>query len=216
MSISSIQNAVATGTANQAMSQLSQDYDKFITLLVAQVQYQDPLKPIDSTEFVSQIAQLTQVEQAVATNGQLESLRAEMSVSGALYESTLVGREVTAPTDQLSLADGKAAFAYELTDDSTGISAVITDSEGNVVREISGLSGKGDVLHDVTWDGMTNAGVPAPAGAYNLVLSSESQTGSYTTYTSSEVLSVDYVAGEKFLRLQNGNMVLSGDIVRAS
>ena len=75
MSISSVTAANVTATSETSLSQLGQDYETFLGLLVAQIQNQDPLEPMDATQFVSQIATLTQVEQSVNMNAQLEQLR---------------------------------------------------------------------------------------------------------------------------------------------
>ena len=71
--------AANKNTANDSLSQLGNDYNKFLTLLTAQIQNQDPLEPVDSTQFVAQLAQLSQVEQAVQTNTQLETLSSQIS-----------------------------------------------------------------------------------------------------------------------------------------
>lgn len=216
MSISALGVRPDSGQANESLSKLSQDYDKFMKLLVAQVQHQDPLKPMDGTEFISQLAQLTQVEQSVRVNDQLGALRSELSVAGAMYETALIGREVTVPSEKVSLGEGEASFAYKLSGDAAGVKALVTDGSGQVVREIDGLSGKAGELHDVVWDGLTDSGSRAAPGEYKISLSVESGDAEFSSYVSSMVRSVDYTSGDKMLKLENGSLVSSGSVVRAS
>jgi flagellar basal-body rod modification protein FlgD len=211
-----INGAAVEAKSKGAMSQLSDDYDKFIKLLVAQVQNQDPLKPMDSTEFVSQTAQLAQVEQSVRSNEQMEALRSQLAVSGALSETALVGKEVTVASNDLYLGMDDATFAYQLGADATDVKALITNADGVPVRQITGLSGKGGELHDVVWDGRDDAGNEVEMGEYRVSLSSGTEGGSYTTFRTSQVDAVEFSGGNISLRLSDGRSVSSGDIVRAS
>lgn len=215
MSISAITPLGTNVQASDSLSQLSEDYDRFMTLLVAQIQHQDPLEPMDGTEFISQIATLTQVEQSVQTNSQLESLRSSLAIEGALYETALIGVSVTVPSDAIELTDEGAVFSYELADDSTGVTGIITDSQGKLVRRIEDMPGDGKKIHDIGWDGLDDQGNPVATGAYTISLSSDDEAGGYNTFMTSKVTSLEYLGGEKKLRLENGNLVESGSIVRA-
>lgn len=185
-------------------------------MLVAQVQNQDPLEPMDATQFVSQIATLTQVEQTVSLNEQMEGLRSSLAVNASLSEANLIGRTVTVPSDQLILKEDGApvSFSYELEGDAAAVSAIITDGAGNVLRQINGLSGESGALQEVIWDGYGADGTPIPAGTYYISLSAQDATGGYNTYIRDEVESVTYVAGEQLLNLANGMSSASGDIMK--
>jgi flagellar basal-body rod modification protein FlgD len=67
-------------------TELSQDYDMFLRLMTAQLKNQDPLQPLDGTEFVAQLAQFSGVEQQIKTNERLDSLL------GALTRSPIAVR----------------------------------------------------------------------------------------------------------------------------
>ncbi len=213
-------NGLGAGTgqstkSDTALSQLSQDYTRFIKLLIAQVENQDPLKPMDSTEFVSQIAQLTQVEQAVQTNSQLESLRSSLSVSTALSETQLIGREVTTRSDNVVLDENGAVFFYELESDATEVAAVISDAHGNIVRQIGGLSGASGDMYEVVWNGTSGDGDLLANGEYKITMATSGGSGGYNTYTSSVVQSVEFGGDGQMLRLADGRLASSADIVRA-
>ncbi|MDX2266249.1 MAG: flagellar hook assembly protein FlgD [Hyphomicrobiales bacterium] len=93
--------AETSGAATQAAASL--DYDAFLTLLVAQMQNQDPLNPVDSTEYVSQLASFSTVEQAIKTNAKLDSLLTSMSLAQG---AGLIGRTA-------SSADGRVTGVIE-------------------------------------------------------------------------------------------------------
>lgn len=220
MSLSSIISnpAVGAGAASQsdmALSQLSQDYTKFMTLLVAQIQHQDPMEPVDSTQFISQVAQLTQVEQAVQTNKHIEGLRNSLALSGAMFETALIGREVTAPADAIQVGPDGASFSYELEADAASVEAIIKDASGQEVHRIRNLSGTGKTIVDVVWDGRDASGNHVGEGRYSIEMAASGGSGSYNTYASSKVMAVEYLAGGQKLRLASGGLIDSGDIIRA-
>lgn len=208
-----------TPTADSALSQLSQDYTRFMKLLVAQVSHQDPLKPMDGTEFISQVAQLTQVEQSVQANKQIEALRAQLSLSAALGETALIGREVTIASESFVLGESGGRFSYELERQSSGVSAIITDAQGRMVRQIDNLPGAPGTLVDVAWDGLDNAGNPVAPGTYGIALSvtgaGGGEPGGYNTYTDANVAAIEFSQDAPMLRLGDGRLVSSRDIVRA-
>ncbi|MET0569593.1 MAG: flagellar hook assembly protein FlgD [Hyphomicrobiaceae bacterium] len=83
--------------AQSASSSVSPDYNSFLRLLVAQMKNQDPMKPIDATQYVSQIATFSNVEQAVQTNAKLDALMTSFALTQA---DGVIGRTITS-------ADGK-------------------------------------------------------------------------------------------------------------
>ncbi|MGX5847240.1 flagellar hook assembly protein FlgD [Mesorhizobium sp. PL10] len=90
---------IPTG-ANQGTQQTSKtavDYQSFLKLLVAEMKNQDPTKPMDSTQYVAQLATFSQVEQSVQTNTKLEQIMQSSALSQA---DALIGRSITS-------ADGK-------------------------------------------------------------------------------------------------------------
>lgn len=218
MSLGSI--SANTGNASQnsdaALSQLSQDYTKFMKLLVAQIQHQDPMEPVDSTQFISQIAQLTQVEQAVETNKHIESLRSSLALSSAMFETAFIGRDVTVEAESFHLGEEGGSFSYELAGNASEVQAIITDATGKEVHRISNLSGAGQTMVDVRWDGRDSSGNQLPAGEYKMSIAASGGIDGYNTYTSGKVSAVEYLRDKQMLRLDDGRLVDSSDIVRAS
>jgi flagellar basal-body rod modification protein FlgD len=117
----------STSTSLQAASRASVNYDAFLQLLVTELKNQDPLKPLDPTQTVSQLASFSAVEQAVKTNSLLAALAADSALSQA---SSLIGRTVSAP-------DGSATGIVRAVQTSDqGLVAILNDG-----REVALASG---------------------------------------------------------------------------
>lgn len=80
--------ASSAGGATSSKSNSTVDYDAFLKLLIAQLKNQDPTKPMDSTQFVSQLASFSAVEQQIATNARLDQVLQATNLSQA---GSLVG-----------------------------------------------------------------------------------------------------------------------------
>lgn len=219
MTLSAIPNStVGQGQSSATANQLGQDYQSFLKLLVAQVQNQDPLSPMESTEFVSQLAQLTQVEQSVLSNSHMEKLRLQLALNAALSETALIGRQVTVPSDKMQVDETGGQFWYQLESEAQIVQAQIRDAKGNLIKTIDGLSGKPGELIEVTWDGIGDDGQPVTPGSYAMSISAlgaEGVQGKYNSFTSGRVVAIDYSSGSTYLQLADGRRVGSGDIVRA-
>jgi flagellar basal-body rod modification protein FlgD len=135
---------------------------------------------------------------------------------GALYETALIGKSVTVPSGNVNLTDTGGAFAYQLETDSIDVVAFIADNEGTVVRRLENLEGAGGELHDVSWDGLNDAGQPLPNGVYQVSLTSSNEDGGYNTFMTATVASIEYLDGVKKLKLDDGTLIPSGDVIRAS
>jgi flagellar basal-body rod modification protein FlgD len=124
MAISPVQNgAQATAQTSTASSMASLDYDTFLRLLVAQMKNQDPTKPMDSTEYVAQLATFSNVEQSIASNVKLDQLIAESRMQQG---ASLVGLTVT------SLDSGVSGIVESVRITSSGI--------------VAALNGQGEIL----------------------------------------------------------------------
>lgn len=99
MSISATQATTNNTTTTTAKSKSQVDYDSFLKLLVAQMKNQDPTNPMDSTQYVAQLASFSQVEQSVNMNAKLDSL---LQSSALAQANSLIGRTVTNADDTLS------------------------------------------------------------------------------------------------------------------
>ncbi|WP_425530909.1 flagellar hook assembly protein FlgD [Mesorhizobium retamae] len=115
-----VNNNVGNTPQTQQKSKTSVDYQSFLKLLMAQMKNQDPTKPMDSTEYVAQLAQFSQVEQSVQMNTKLEYILQSSALSQA---DSLIGRQLTS-------ADGSiTGVVKEVRLASDGLIAVLNDGK---------------------------------------------------------------------------------------
>lgn len=205
--------------SSSSLSQLGDDYNKFLTLLTAQISNQDPLAPVDSTEFVAQLAQLSQVEQAVQTNTQLETLTNQVAGLMNLGGTDLLGREVAVSSNVLQLENGAVNSTYTLADAATSVSAVISDPLGRVVRTLNGLSGTPGQEIALDWDGKDDFGNAQLAGNYTVEIVAKDATGGdieSDVSRSAVVEEVLFKEGEILFGLGTGEIVSSVTVRSAS
>ena len=208
-------SSTAAGSST-ASTQLTADYESFLKLLTAQVANQDPLEPMDSTTFVSQLAQLSQVEQSIQTDANLEQINVRLAAAGALSDIQLIGHEVTLATDTIELRDGSAAFEFELNEPAQSVTARIMTEDGTVVRTLSGLNTSADTAHAVTWDGYDNQGLLVPDAVFKVAIDAvdaEDTAISASTYASTEVEELTFETGQSVMVLRNGDQALSGSVI---
>jgi flagellar basal-body rod modification protein FlgD len=87
------------GTGSAPASSKTLDYDAFLKLLMAEMKNQDPTNPIDSAQYVAQLATFSSVEQAIKTNAKLDSLMTQMALSQA---DGIIGRTITSADGSVS------------------------------------------------------------------------------------------------------------------
>jgi flagellar basal-body rod modification protein FlgD len=149
-------------TVTEPTNGLNADFETFLRLLTTQMQNQDPLQPIESTEFVSQLAQFSAVEQQVKTNQQLETILEQMSGGSAAQLSQWLGREVLVEAP-LSHAGGSVTLHPTSPEmQATTAALVVTDAEGRAVAEVPFTPGNDSVI----WSGGMTDGGEAPPGVY--------------------------------------------------
>ena len=213
-------SSASTDTSTNSLSQLGEDYTRFLTLLTAQVQYQDPLQPMDATQFVSQLAQLSQVEQSVKTNTNLEDIGSQISSLLAASGSELLGREVTVYSDQVTLDDGNVDGYYQVPEGTASVTAEIRDAlTDTVVRTVTDLPTDHTELQKLEWDGLDDQGNPVLDGNYTVTYSAvdgegaAAQTYAYRKALVEEVL---YTEGQNYFNLFGGETVPAEAILAAS
>lgn len=164
-------NAASTTAASTSSGKplISSDFDTFLKMLTAQMQNQDPLNPIDSTDYATQLATFSGVEQQARTNELLASLGGQMAVLGMSQLAGWVGQEARAEAPVWMDGD---PVTMQL-DPATGADRavlVVRDSSGDVVsrEEVPAEAG----LYD--WLGGDAEGDPLQDGVYTLSLESYS------------------------------------------
>jgi flagellar basal-body rod modification protein FlgD len=140
--------------------------DDFLALMTAQLKNQDPMKPLDSTEFVAQLAQFGTVSGVQNMQTSLTNLTDSMRSAQALQGTSLVGHDVLAPATSVSVpAGGSVRGALDVPVGTSAVQMVVKDSSGQVVRNVSFSPTGGS--HDFVWDGTDDRGAALPAGTYS-------------------------------------------------
>ncbi|TDL84931.1 flagellar hook capping FlgD N-terminal domain-containing protein [Meridianimarinicoccus aquatilis] len=201
------QSTTTSATDNSSESALSSDFETFLKMLTTQMQNQDPLNPIESSDFAVQLATFSGVEQQVQTNNLLRGLGADSSLGGLSQHASWVGMDAR--------VDGPIYFGgspvdvyYDLPLDAASAELIVSGPSGQELHR-SSISGAGPLA----WDGVSPTGTQLLAGSYNLSIETRTLSGQ------SETLPVSSYA--RITEVQSGTdgplVVLdSGEIVSTS
>jgi flagellar basal-body rod modification protein FlgD len=146
-------------------------------MLVAELKNQDPTSPQDSSAFVTQLTQITQVEQTADINTNLQNLLSSQNKAGNLSSVSLIGQQVTAPGSQISLTSGSpSTLSFTLPSAAAGVSVQITDANGKTVSTLTqGATAAG--TNSITWNGLDASNQPLPSGTYSFTVSGIDASG---------------------------------------
>jgi len=200
--------AAAASQASKSKTKLAGNFDQFLTLLTTQLQFQDPLKPMDSSKFTDQLVSFSQVEQSINTNKNLESLISQSKNAEMASAVGYLGNEVTIQTDRAGLRKGQAKWEYGLKTNADETTLTVSDSRGKTLYE--GLGDNKAGLHDFTW----NAPANTPDGIYKLVVTAKTASGSEVQsaiYSKGKVESIEALNGEVNLSV-NGILTAASNI----
>ena len=167
----------------------SQDY--FLKLLVAQMNNQDPLNPMDSAQMTSQLAELNTVQGINKVSTQLDSLLGDVGASQSLQASSLVGKDVLVPGATIDLQNNQGVAGVNLTANADSVQITIKDSSGATVHTAD-LGAQSAGLVNFVWDGSTDAGTTAAAGGYSFTVTAT--TGTAKTAVAADTLSTGIVS----------------------
>lgn len=183
--------------APQATRESDLGQEDFLQLMLTQLKNQDPFKPMESGEFLGQLAQFGTVQGLAGLQTSFDGLSSSLVSNQALQASTLVGRSALVRATALEVTAGQAvAGAVELPSSASGVSVAIRDERGQTVRTLE-LGAQSDGLASFAWDGLDDDGVPAPAGRYSF-------TAAYSSGT-------EAVAADTLLRAPIDSVLLGAD-----
>jgi len=191
-----------TTSSSSGTSELGKD--EFLKLFIAQIQYQDPLNPLDSAEFTAQLAQFSSVEQLYGMNSKLGNIEETLNnQSEQLDNLGYIGKTVKADDNTMRVDDGTVQSGSYTIDDGGYVTIDVYDSDGLIVRTFyKGWEDKGE--HDVNWDGRDDAGALARDGSYTFEVTARDEDGFYVpsnTYISGEVTGITYQDGQPYLMI---------------
>jgi flagellar basal-body rod modification protein FlgD len=215
-STTSSTSASSVTTAASAAGAKPLDREAFLKLLVAQISHQDPLKPMEGTEFVSQLSQFAMVEQAISQSNHLDNLSSQLGGIANNDATALTGKKVTMRGQTMAF-DGITATrsAVTLSGPASTVSAEVVDSNGKVVRTIDIGARPGGVV-SVTWDGKDASGQSAAKGTYTLRVKATTAEGkpvSVTQDVTGTVTKISFEKGYPELTLDTGATGPISDLV---
>ncbi len=188
-----------TSTGNSSLENISNSYqsseqektkkddalgrDSFLTMLVAQLQNQDPLNPMEGSDFSAQLAQFSQLEQLINLNDSMENLAMAYTENSEDDIVGYIGKQVTGNVDVMNVDEGSVSGGFYNLGQPAEIMITITDSDGNTVKTLyEGQQGSGS--HMISWDGTDRNGNAVSDGSYNYTVLANSGNG-YTQVPSS-------------------------------
>ncbi|MCM2561885.1 flagellar hook assembly protein FlgD [Lutimaribacter sp. EGI FJ00015] len=202
------QTAATQATSVQAQATLSSDFETFLKMLTVQMQNQDPLNPVESSEYAVQLATFSSVEQQVLTNDLLATLVGQSS--GNISQiANWVGMDIRV-AGSASFDGEPVAIWAEPAPGAVQADLVVRDSGGNEITR-TGVEGSGGRL---TWDGHLVGGGSALHGAYRFEIESRAEDGTVIDVSDAEIYTrvVEVQSTPRGLEL----LTESGDTVPAS
>ncbi len=194
-------NGTSSSTSGSTMStkNAADTQDRFLKLLVAQMNNQDPLNPMDNAQVTSQMAQIQQVTSLSTLDTSIKSLGTQLGQMQALQSISLVGREVSVPSDKLQVVEGVAEGSYELDGAAQAVKLEILNGSGTVI-DTQQLGAQGSGRQTFSW----NAGTKAAEGSevkYRITATNGTATVASTTYAFDKVDAVYSEGGSLKLNL---------------
>lgn len=199
MAISAVQNestaslvASLNGNANSKTTDSAAELsDRFLQLLVTQLKNQDPMNPMDNAEMTSQLAQISTVEGVNNLNATVDGLVSQFKSNQVLQGASLVGRQVLAEGDALTLSAAGAAGGIGLETSADSVKVKVLDGNGAVVQTLD-LGAQDAGLVRFVWDGKGADGQAQAEGQYTFKVEAGAADKSVAaaTYALGNVLSV--------------------------
>jgi flagellar basal-body rod modification protein FlgD len=184
--------------------------EDFLTLLVAQLQNQDPLNPMDDKEFTSQLAEFSSLEQLTNISEGIDSLNDSYEQQHALTAVSYIGTEVVAEGSEISKTNSSISTLYfDLEEAVSNCYVNLFDSSGNLVHTVE-LGSMTAGNYELTWDGLDYEGKELSNGVYTASMAAENADGEpVMVYTdvSGVVSGVVTEGDDLYLRLEDGRFV---------
>lgn len=211
--ISSITSSASSSTSASSSSALSSlTSDDFLSLLLTELQNQDPTEPVSTSDMLQQFSTLTQVANSEKTNSYLSSVAENMSTLSNGQNLNYIGKTITYSCNNIKVSDGTAGnLTFDLTSDAADVTAKIYNSSGTVVNTID-LGSLSSGSYSLSWAGTDSSGTTLSDGTYTVKYSATDSTGSSLTVTTSgtvEVTGVVYNSGDTYLVTANGDIPVS-------
>lgn len=162
--------------STQAEKDAALGKEDFLTLLVAQLQNQDPLNPNEPTEFTAQLAQFSSLEQLFNLNESMDSMAASFANSDKMGALETIGKDIAYQASSFEYNGQPVEIGYSLDSTATDVTLYLQQNGSTIkILEPEDLTAGN---HFITWDGTTESGGVAPYGEYSIVIQAKAGTDS--------------------------------------
>ncbi|MBW6416209.1 flagellar hook capping FlgD N-terminal domain-containing protein [Celeribacter sp. PS-C1] len=204
-------SSASTKESSGSSTMMSADFETFLTMLTVQMQNQDPLNPIESTDYAVQLATFSEVEQAVLTNDLLEQLSSQLSLMGFSQLSGWVGQDARSGAAAYFNGNAPVSLSGDFATAANSAVLIVRDRNGNVVQEVP-IDPKQKTFE---WAGSVNGATPVEAGLYSFEIENY-YNDDYLSTTSvesySKIIEARADSGDIILVLEGGNEIGSSDV----
>ncbi|OPZ58359.1 MAG: Basal-body rod modification protein FlgD [Deltaproteobacteria bacterium ADurb.Bin510] len=206
------QGATTSSSTKESKELSSSD---FLNLLVKELQYQDPLEPMDNTEYASMLAQFSTLEAQTAMTEDIEQLNALAASINNLSTVSFIGKTVNATGNVINYTGAAIDLNYKLEDAAAKVTVKVIDpSTGKTLRSIEAKNVAAGAS-SVSWDGKDDNGKAVEQGRYVFAVTAYDSSGSKvsgSTYVEGVVTGVKYSNGATYLSIGNKEGLIS-DII---
>ena len=177
MAVQNVNAAAAASTATNPLKTQVASQDDFLKLLIAQLQNQDPLEPMDNQEFAAQLATFNSLGQLIEINDKLGAMNTGQGSMNQYNAASLIGKRITAAGNLVGVSAGSASnIGYQLGANASKVVVTIYNANGEIVRRIdAGARGAGD--QTLAWDGKDSTGKSVSPGAYGFQITAVDVNG---------------------------------------
>jgi len=201
-----------TGTSAKNNMDPAASQDRFLKLLVAQLNNQDPLNPMDNAQMTTQMAQINTVSGIQELNATLKGMATQFSSLTALQGTSLIGREALLPGESLTFKNGQGRAAFSLDGKATDVKVDIMGTNGEVLDtvEMGALNGG---LNGFTWDATARGVDPAAVKGFKVRAFDGATRVDAVALQRLSVDSVSFSSGSIYMLLENGSTRAYNDVL---
>jgi flagellar basal-body rod modification protein FlgD len=202
-SLDKISNSYQSSDKDKTKKDDALGRDAFLTMLVAQLQNQDPLNPMDGTDFSAQLAQFSQLEQLINLNDSMDNLAASSGKNSEGDAVSYIGKQVTGDVNIMTVNEGTVSGGFYSLSKTADVMVSITDADGKTVKTLyPGQKGTGS--HLISWNGTDNNGNAVKDGSYTYTVLANTGSGFAKVPSSitGTVSGVAYNNGKPYLVVQ--------------
>jgi flagellar basal-body rod modification protein FlgD len=205
------QSAADTTSKNAVKDKISQEKNMFLTLLVKQLQYQDPLDPVKNTEFTAQLAQFSQLETMTDMKDSMDKMSTLQTSVNNTQALSFIGKQVDAKGNTIQFSGQPTNLSITLGDRAAQVKVILYNSDGSPVRSmVTKNAQKGDIV--CAWDGKGDNGETVSNGKYYYTIEATGYDGNAvttTSYAKGLVTGVRYDGGDIYLEIGDKEVSLA-------